>query len=289
MVDGPKHIAASVKDRLLALAKAQGRVFDEVLVRYALERLLYRLSVSEYRERFILKGGLLVTIWIGDDNRVTRDADFLGFGDGDEVSLKTVFTEIMAINTDDGLVFDLDALLATPIREEMEYGGVRLKTSAFLAKTRIAVTIDIGFGDAVALGQIQTITIPTLLDSPVPKIRAYPPAAVIAEKFHAIVALGVINGRMKDYHDLWVVPTMIPFSGADLDAALEATFARRQTDIPKSRPPGLDEGFYGDPTKQRQWRAYSDGIGLAEIELSGVCDEIWRYLKRSCDELGNGS
>jgi hypothetical protein len=198
--------------------------------------------VSEYRERFILKGGLLVTIWIGDDNRVTRDADFLGFGDSDESSLKTVFTEIMTINADDGLVFDLEALMATPIREEMEYGGVRLKTSAFLAKTRIPVTIDIGFGDAVALGQIQTITIPTLLDSPVPKIRAYPPAAVIAEKFHAIVALGVINGRMKDYHDLWVVPTMIPFSGTDLDAALAATFARRQTDIPNHDLPGLMRG-----------------------------------------------
>jgi hypothetical protein len=202
MVDGHKNIAASVKGRLLALAKAQGRVFDEVLVRYALERLLYRLSVSEYRERFILKGGLLVTVWVGDDNRVTRDADFLGVGYGDEASLKSAFSQIMAISAEDGLVFDLDALLATPIREEMEYGGVRLKTSAFLVKTRIPVTIDIGFGDAVALGQIQTITIPTLLDSPVPKIRAYPPAAVIAEKFHAIVALGVINGRMKDYHDL---------------------------------------------------------------------------------------
>jgi Nucleotidyl transferase AbiEii toxin, Type IV TA system len=289
MADSPKNMAASVKDRLLALAKAQGRVFDEVLVRYALERLLYRLSLSQYSERFILKGGLLVTIWIGDDNRVTRDADFLGFGDGDDASLKTAFIEIMAINADDGLVFDLDGLLATPIREEMEYGGVRLKTSAFLEKTRIPVTIDIGFGDAVALGQIQTIAIPTLLDSPVPKVRAYPPAAVIAEKFHAIVALGVINGRLKDYHDLWVVPTMIPISIADLDAALQATFARRQTDIPKSRPPGLDEGFYGDPAKQRQWRAYSDGIGLAEIELSDVCVEIWALLERSCNEPGNDS
>lgn len=289
MADNPKNIAASVKNRLLALSKAQARVFNEVLVRYALERLLYRLSVSQYSERFILKGGLLITIWVGDDNRVTRDADFLGFGDGDDASLKTAFTEIMAINAEDGLVFDLNAMLATPIREEMEYGGVRLKTSAFLEKTRIPVTIDIGFGDAVALGQIQTIAIPTLLDSPVPKIRAYPPAAVIAEKFHAIVALGVINGRMKDYHDLWVVPTIIPISNADLDAALRATFARRQTDIPKSRPPGLDEGFYGDLAKQRQWRAYTNGIGLSEIELNSVCDEIWAFLERSCNETRNGS
>lgn len=282
-------MAASVKGRLLALAKTQGRVFDEVLVRYTLERLLYRLSVSEHRERFILKGGLLVTIWVGDDNRVTRDADFLSFGEGDDASLKITFTEIMAINAEDGLVFDLNALVATPIREEMEYGGVRLKTSAFLEKTRIPVTIDIGFGDAVALGQIQIIDVPTLLDSPVPKIRAYPPAAVIAEKFHAIVALGVNNGRMKDYHDLWVVPNMIPLSDTDLDAALQATFSHRQTVLSKSRPPRLDEGFYGDPTKQRQWRAYFDGIGSAEIELSGVCDEIWAFLERSCNELGNGS
>jgi hypothetical protein len=289
MADGLKHIAASVKDRLLALAKAQGRVFEEVLVRYALERLLYRLSASKYRERFILKGGLLVTIWVGDNNRVTRDADFLGFGDGDESSLKTTFSEIMAINADDGLVFDLEALLAKPIREEMEYGGVRLKTSAFLEKTRIPVTIDIGFGDAVPIGQIQTIDIPTLLDFPVPKIEAYPPAAVIAEKFHAIVALGVINGRMKDYHDLWAVPQMIPICDADLNVALQATFARRRTEIPKSRPSGLDSGFYNNPAKQRQWRAYSDAVGLTAIDLGDVCDKIWRYLERSCDELGNGS
>ncbi|BBB08496.1 hypothetical protein SPYCW_1512 [Sphingopyxis sp. EG6] len=205
MAKTPTNMAKSVKDRLLNIARQEGRVFDVLLVRFALERLLYRLSVSQHRERFVLKGGMLVTVWVEDDNRVTRDADFLGHGDPDPERLAADFREIMAIESDDGLVFDLDALAATAIREEMEYGGTRLKTSAYLEKTRIPVTIDIGFGDAMA-DATQQLDYPTLLDLPAPSVRAYPPATVIAEKFQAMVALGVLNGRMKDYYDLWAIP-----------------------------------------------------------------------------------
>ena len=150
MARQPVNLAKSVKDRLLNLARAEGKVFDVVLVRFALERLLYRLSLSEHRDRFVLKGGMLVTIWLDDDNRVTRDADFLGHGDADADQLVVDFREIMNVAADDGLVFDLDNLSATAIREEMEYGGTRLKTVAYLEKTRIPITIDIGFGDAMA-------------------------------------------------------------------------------------------------------------------------------------------
>ena len=150
MARSPANLAKSVKDRLLNISRREGRAFDVLLVRFALERLLYRLSVSEYRERFVLKGGMLVTAWIDDDNRVTRDADFLGYGDANPDNLVADFRAIMQIEGDDGLVFDADALVARAIREEMEYGGVRLKTAAYLERTRIPVTIDIGFGDALA-------------------------------------------------------------------------------------------------------------------------------------------
>lgn len=167
MAKAPVNIAKSIKDRLLNIARKEGRAFDVLLVRFALERLLYRLSISAHRDRFVLKGGMLVTVWVADDNRVTRDADFLGHGDADPDHLIADFGEIMAIESDDGLAFDIDALAATVIREEMEYGGVRLKTVAYLERTRIPVTIDIGFGDAMA-DATQRLDYPTLLDLPAP-------------------------------------------------------------------------------------------------------------------------
>ena len=193
--------AASVKDKLLALAREQGRAFDVVLIRFALERLLCRLSVSPRRDMFILKGGMLVTLWLDHASRETRDIDFLGYGDSHEAALKEAFREIMSIQLDDGLVFDHAAIQSSPIREDAEYHGVRLKTSAFLEKTRIPVTIDIGFGDAVQ-PEAQVVEYPSLLGMENPSVAAYPPALVIAEKFQAMVALGAINSRMKDYFDI---------------------------------------------------------------------------------------
>jgi predicted nucleotidyltransferase component of viral defense system len=188
MADASKNCAASVKQRLHNMARTQGRGFDILLVRFALERLLFRLSRSAYRDNYILKGGMLVTQWLDHDNRETRDADFLGFGETDAETIKAIFAEIMAIASDDGLDFDTNALIATAIREEMKYGGIRLKTSANLERTRIPITLDIAFGDAL-VDVAQNIDYPSLLDMERPSIRAYPPAQVIAEKFQAVVAL----------------------------------------------------------------------------------------------------
>ncbi len=284
MAKTPTNMAKSVKDRLLNIARQEGRVFDVLLVRFALERLLYRLSVSEHRDRFVLKGGMLVTVWVEDDNRVTRDADFLGHGDSDPERLAADFREIMAIESDDGLVFDLDALAATAIREEMEYGGTRLKTSAYLEKTRIPVTIDIGFGDAMA-DATQQLDYPTLLDLPAPNVRAYPPATVIAEKFQAMVALGVLNGRMKDYYDLWAIPRALEIGADDLDAAIAATFERRQTAIPRQRPPGLSAEMVDDEVKQRQWRAYAASVELENVSLESIIDKVWELVGPSCARI----
>lgn len=284
MAKTPTNMAKSVKDRLLNIARQEGRVFDVLLVRFALERLLYRLSISEHRDRFVLKGGMLVTVWVEDDNRVTRDADFLGHGDPDPERLAADFREIMAIESEDGLVFDLDALAATAIREEMEYGGTRLKTAAYLEKTRIPVTIDIGFGDAMA-DATQQLDYPTLLDLPAPNVRAYPPATVIAEKFQAMVALGVLNGRMKDYYDLWAIPRALDIAADDLDAAITATFERRQTTIPAERPSGLSSEMVDDEVKQRQWRAYAASVELENVSLESIIDEVWGLVGPSCARI----
>ncbi len=284
MARGTTNQAASIKQRLLNLARKEGRIYEVVLLRYALERLLYRLSISDLRDRFILKGGMLVTLWIEGGNRETRDADFLGYGDANPEKLKAAFADIMAIGADDGLVFDIKDLTAAPIREEMEYGGVRLRTTAFLERSRIPVTIDIAFGDALAAAA-QQFAYPSLLGMETPQIRTYPPATVIAEKFQAMVALGIANGRMKDYYDLWAIPKAVPLADTDLDAAIRATFERRHTDIPDGRPPGLSTTLLDDATKQRQWHAYAQSIDHDGLSLVEVVDAVWALVGPSCARI----
>ena len=287
MAEASKNIAASVKGRLLNMARAQGRNFDILLVRFTLERLLFRLSRSTYRDNYILKGGMLVTQWLDHDNRETRDADFLGFGDGDgdAETIEAIFAEIMAINGDDGLNFDTGELTATAIREEMEYGGIRLKTNAYLERTRVPVTLDIAFGDALDDAG-QTIDYPSLLEMDRPNIRAYPPAQVIAEKFQAVVALGLANGRMKDFYDLWAIPAAMPVDSSALDAAIAATFERRATPVPIDRPVGLSEAMAEDVAAQQRWRAYIRSLDIPVPEFAEVLDDIWTLLAPCCVRVG---
>ncbi len=285
MADGPKNLAASVKQRILNLARAQGRGFDILLVRFALERLLFRLSQSAHRDNYVLKGGMLVTQWLDHENRETRDADFLGFGDADAEKIKAIFAEIMAIAGDDGLAFDTSALTAATIREETEYGGIRLKANAYLERTRIPVTLDIAFGDAL-VDASQTIEYPSLLDMERPSIRAYPPAQVIAEKFQAVVALGLANGRMKDFYDLWAIPKSMPVDEQALDTAIAATFERRATPIPNERPSGVSAAMAEDAAAQQRWRAYVESLELPVPDFAEVLDDIWALLAPSCARLG---
>lgn len=276
-----KNSVTSIKQRLLNLARQDQRDFGIVLLAYALERLLFRLSISEHRESFILKGGMLVTLWTIDQSRFTRDIDFLSFGSDDENTLIDIFNNILSIDTEDGLKFDTTALTATQIRDDQVYGGVRLKTTAYLDKTKIPITIDIGFGDSITDSEY-TIEYPSLLELPSANIRAYSPAIVIAEKFQAIVALGLINGRMKDFYDLWTIPKVQLISDEEIFEAISSTFERRQTEIPTERPEGLSSSFTTDEQKSRQWLAYADSIDLESITLEQIADEIWLYLEPIC-------
>jgi predicted nucleotidyltransferase component of viral defense system len=284
MAKTPKNLTASIRQRLLDLSRREGRVFDVVLVTYGLERLIFRMSISDYRDQFILKGGMLVTHWIEDESRVTRDVDFLGYGDASEGHLKTVFSKLLSLEANDGLVFDVDGLTTETIKEDQEYGGIRLKTIAYLGKTRIPITIDIGFGDAMT-DRDYTIDYSSLLDMPPATIRAYPPATVVAEKFQAIVALGLVNSRMKDYYDLWAIHNTQLLKAKELDAAIQATFERRGTAIPREIPIGLSAGFVNDEQKVRQWGAYIASIDREGLSLDTVVEVIRSYTGPACERL----
>ena len=259
MPDRPRNIGASVRQRLLNLARARGQPMELLLTRYALERLLHRLSLSAHRERFVLKGAMLLATWFDEPHRATRDVDLLGFGDAAEDALLAAFREIMAVKLDDGVSFDLKGLRIEAIREEVEYGGSRLRTTAALAGARIPITVDIGFGDAIEPG-VEDIDLPVLLDMPSPHLRAYAPETVIAEKFHAMVVLGRANSRMKDYYDVWMLLNAFDLEPERLRQAIVATFARRGTLIPADAPDGLSDAFASDAGKLRQWDAFARNL-----------------------------
>ncbi|MGH8516480.1 MAG: nucleotidyl transferase AbiEii/AbiGii toxin family protein, partial [Panacagrimonas sp.] len=241
MAERPRNVGASVRARLQNLAVRKGQVFDILLTRYALERFLYRLSKSEFAARFVLKGAMLMTTWFDEPHRPTRDLDLLGYGDPAADPMLAVFRAICATPVDDdGIQFDIAGLRVEQIREELTYGGLRLRTTASLAGARINVVIDIGFGDSVEPG-LEEIDLPVLLDLPAPHLLVYPRETVIAEKFQAMVQLGRANSRMKDFYDIWLLAKSYNFEGDRLPRAIAATFARRGTPIPNAIPDALTD------------------------------------------------
>lgn len=278
MTKAPRDIGTSVRTRLLNLARERGQVFDLLLTRYALERLLYRLSISQHRNRFVLKGAMLVTTWFNDPHRPTRDLDLLGFGESSAESMLAVWKEIFAIAADDGITFDGGGLRVSPIREEMEYGGVRLRTTATIARARIFVTVDIGFGDAVEPGP-EEIDLPVLLDLPAPHLRAYARETVVAEKFHAMVTLGRANSRMKDFYDVWMLSKTHEFSRERLTQAIAATFSRRGTDIPEALPDAFTPEFFRDPNKLQQWTAFTRDLSTTAPPFEQAVLDVAAFIR----------
>lgn len=250
------NLAASVRARLLNVAKAQESDFNQVLVRFALERILYRLTQSKYADRFLLKGALLFTLWYDMPHRATRDADLLGFGASDLESVAQVFREIASVAVDDGIVFDPASVTVEEIRKEAGYGGVRVVISGELAKARCKTQIDVGFGDAVTPGPVDSVY-PVLLDDlPAPRLRAYPTYTVVAEKVHAIALLGMTNSRVKDYFDLSVLLERETFDVDLLALAIKATFERRDMAVPAELPVGLTDEFAHDVSRQALWQSF---------------------------------
>jgi len=272
-----RDTGASVRARLLNLARERGQVFDLLLTRYALERLLYRLSVSAHRDRFVLKGAMLVTSWFEDPHRPTRDLDLLGYGDASAEAMRSTWKDICGIEADDGITFDGEALSIGPIREDLEYGGLRLRTTATLARARISITVDIGFGDAVEPG-VEDIDLPVLLDLPTPHLRAYPRETVVAEKFHAMATLGLTNSRMKDFYDVWVVSKSYKFDSDRLVRAIAATFARRGTEVPDTLPDAFTPEFFRNASKLQQWSAFVRDLSADIPSLEIVVSDLAAFL-----------
>ncbi|MEZ4819499.1 MAG: nucleotidyl transferase AbiEii/AbiGii toxin family protein [Bdellovibrionota bacterium] len=262
----PKNIAISVRQKLLNIANQQGKDFQLILIRYALERLLYRLSMSEHKNRFVLKGAMLFVIWNQTTDRPTRDIDFLGKGDNSLEGLKKAFVDICHINIpEDGIVFLVDSIKAERINEAKEYEGTRILLKAELASAIIPIQIDIGFGDVITPGP-KEVAFPTILDSKAPIIQTYTVETVIAEKFHAIVHLGMANSRIKDYFDLWVLLNEYPYDQNVLKESIQNTFEQRKTKLPTSVPIALTSEFTEDKHKKAQWKSYVAKNKLLENE-----------------------
>lgn len=274
---GPlRNIAASVRARLTQRARDRNENVQLALTRYAIERLLYRLSLSPHRERFILKGAMLFSLWAPTPYRATGDLDLLGYGEALPERVARAFHDICSVAVgDDGVTFEPKTLRAEPARIEDEYSGVRLRMRAEIAGAGLPVQVDVGFGDAVTPA-IQDIAYPSLLDMPVAHLRAYPPETVIAEKFQALVALGVVNSRMKDFFDLWAISETLGFEGAILASAIHATFERRVTPLPAEIPIALTTIFSHDSAKRAQWRGFLErtAITLVPGPLPDVLDRI---------------
>jgi predicted nucleotidyltransferase component of viral defense system len=260
-----RNISASVEKRLLNLSRQSGEDFQYVLMRYGLERLMYRLSRSVYAKEFVVKGAMLLRVWTGEQYRPTKDLDLLAILDKSPEQLDHIFRDVCTLTVeDDGLVFLSETIRVRQIRED---------------KIRIPLQVDIGFGDAVT-PEAQQEEFPTLLDFPAPILLTYPRETAIAEKFEAIVNLGLTSSRMKDYFDIWLLPQQFYFDGANLVRAIEATFRRRRAVLPNELPMGLSIEFVSDTGKLSQWDAFvrRSRLDTKEINLEAVVKVIADFM-----------
>ena len=273
--------AISVHDRLLNRARSAGEDFNLLLTRYSLERFLYRISISEYKDQFLLKGALLFDLWFDSPHRPTRDMDLLGFGNSDVATMAASMQTICSIESDDGLIFLRDSLKAHEIREDAKYGGIRIELLGMLGNARCPVQIDIGFGDAVTPEAIEVLFPTILKDNPAPALKAYPKETVIAEKLDAIVSLGMANSRMKDYFDLYILFKETNLDVQIVSTAIARTFKRRGTAMPREMPVGLTDDFTGNAQKVLQWRAF---LQKNEIEAPALV-EVVEVIRRNAEPM----
>ncbi len=270
MTDSNKHDSEwNVRNQLVRLANASSKDIQLTMTHYANERFLYRIGVSTYANRLILKGANLFRIWTLEEIRPTRDLDFLGFGEMKREDVESVIKSLCVLDAPgDGIRFREETVKSSFIRRESGNGGIRVKLTAQITKARLPMQIDIGFGDVVTPPALE-VEFPTLLDMPAPKIRVYPPETAIAEKFQILVDFGIVNSRMKDIFDLLVISETMSFNGQNLAAAIRKTFNARNTLIPTDIPLALTREFADDPLKCAQWQGF-----LRKLENDSVPDSL---------------
>ena len=257
MTDSNKHDSERVvRNQLVRLANASSQDVQSTMIHYANERFLYRIGVSTYANRLILKGANLFRIWTSAEIRPTRDLDFSGLGEMTLEDAESIIRSLCALDLPgDGIRFREETVNSTFIRHQSGYGGIRVKLIAQITKARLPMQIDIGFGDVVTPSALK-VEYPTLLDMPAPNIRAYPPETAVAEKFQILVDFGIVNSRMKDLFDLWLISETISFKGRILANAIRKTFNTRNTQIPTGIPLALTREFADDPLKRAQWQGF---------------------------------
>jgi len=278
-----ENIAASVRNRLLNHARTKRQDFNLVLTRYAIERLLYRISISKYADQFLLKGALLFDLWFDIPHRPTRDADFLSFGSADLTYIEGIFKDICELDVLDGMAFQSATVRAAEIRKEAHYAGVRVTLLGLLDGARCQVQVDMGFGDAVTPGP-EEVAYPVILpEFAAPKLSVYPRYTVVAEKFEALSSLGIANSRMKDYFDLWILACHTDFEGDILCQAVRSTFDRRKSMLSDQLPFGLTEAFAQDAQKQVQWQAFLRKNKLDALALEEVVSQLAVFMQPVVD------
>lgn len=284
-----KNVAASVHQRLLNLARASGRPFNELTQYYALERWLYRLARSEHRSRFVLKGALMLLVWKLPVTRPTRDIDLLGRVGNDLENVRAIVAAICQVPVeDDGMVFDSAGVATGRIAEDADYEGVRAAFQGTLGNVRLPMQIDIGFSDLVTPEPV-SITYPTLLGQPAPELSAYNRETAIAEKFEAMVKLGELNSRMKDFFDVWLLSQKENFRAQELGAAIASTFERRDTPV-LADPVCFGEAFAASAAKAVQWQAFVRRGRFADPvpAFAEVVRVVAGFLRPVCSALLTG-
>lgn len=282
-----KDIEASVRGRLQNKAKDTNSPFAEVLQYYGMERFLYRFSCSEYANKFILKGALMFTAWHVPERRTTLDIDFLARFDNKVTSIEKMIKDVCKTDVvPDGLVFDYGSVKGQRITEDADYEGIRVKFTGFLQRSRITMQIDIGFGDSIYPGP-KAIEYPAILDLPLPRLKGYPAESVISEKFEAMVKLGLLNSRMKDFFDIRLMIRQFNFNGSKLAEALKRTFTHRKTEFPKDKYIFAEEIYDNRSDRQTLWKTFLNkgDINNAPQELSAVATEIERFLFKPLDAI----
>jgi hypothetical protein len=257
------NLIASVHQRLLNKAKETSRPFNELLQRFAIERFIYRLSKSSHADEFVLKGAAMLSIWSGPATRPTMDIDLLGNMDNSPEIILAAMKDACELRVDaDGMFFDAETATADRISETAMYEGVRVRLRGNLGNARVALQIDIGFGEVI-VPRPRKVTYPALLDFPPPQLNGYTMESMIAEKVHAMVKLGILNSRMKDFYDIWMLSHAFDFRGELLAEAIAKTFENRNTPLTPT-PAFFDPAFAQDGDKRAQWQGFIKKIGLAD-------------------------
>ena len=289
MARNVRNIAASVHQRLLNRARETGRPFNELLQHFAIERFLYRLSKSRHADSFVLKGALMLSVWSGATSRPTKDIDLLGRIDNSLEYTARAMIDVCAMDVEaDGIVFDRDSVTATRITEDAEYQGVRVRLKAGLGNAHVTMQVDVGIGDVV-FPRPHDVEYPTLLDFPPARLKGYAMESTIAEKFHAMVILGVLNSRMKDFYDIWMLSRTFDFDGEVLAQAIEKTFEARRTPL-TAEATVFEPSFANDESKQVQWAAFvrKSKLGDAPRNFNEVVAAVGSFLRPLAQSLAEG-